>query len=350
MYNLSVIIPIKITSKTMYILNRLKSLIKFFDNFNIEVVISDATVIDQYKNIIKEYIKNFDKIVYINKPIKGIYSASICRNNGVEFSTSDYLLFFDVDLVPNNQLIKQFFIDIKNIEENKFKFLIYPCLYLSKYYTDFLATRSNLFDEEYFHIANKSFQEGNNIDVLYNAINTSTILVSRELFINIGMFDNSFSGHGYEDFELIHRLFIFENQQTIGKDYFTDYKTPLISEYRGFRKYFLIKTLPMYLSGIFTMHLYHSRPLNLMYYKNRIKNFEYFMMKIKENINYAELNETEHIQLNEMPKNIKGFYEVISHVDKKNNYKKKLRKLARSPLLFFIDFIKNKLRKIKTIM
>ncbi len=339
MNSLTVVIPLKVTTDNTYVIKRLEKLINYFERFPVEVVISDATIIKKYIKSVQQIIINKDNVVYVNKAIKGIYSAATSRNTGVEHTNGEYLLFFDVDLIIHDDFMEQLNSDIERIKRDEIKFSIYPSLYLSEHYTNILHTHTTV-TKLFFEKANKSFQEGSNVDVLYNAINTSTILVKKQTFISVGKFDESFVGHGYEDFELIHRLFLFENNQKIGKDYFEDYKTPFIAHYKGFRKYYLVKTLPMYMNGFFTMHLYHPRPLSKLYYKNRINNSKNFINMIKNSVNYEDLNSNELLNMMDIPHIIIGFYELVEDRNKKNLILKKFKKLMRDPLLFFKDMIK----------
>lgn len=77
-----------------YILSNLKILCrKKYRNF-IEVIVVDDGSTDNTKEIVTDYIKNFDFVKYVYQKNAG---ASAARNNGISLSTGDYVVFLDSD-------------------------------------------------------------------------------------------------------------------------------------------------------------------------------------------------------------------------------------------------------------
>jgi len=279
---LSIIIPIKVTFQNRFLLKRLSNLIQFFSQYDdLELVVVDSTPSRWYSKIVS---KNSSVVEYYHLDIHDIYSASKARNYGTQKANGEYILFFDVDLVVKDDFIDNVFKDIKEIKQKaKEAFKIYPCLYLSQSQTERIENKP--MDNTLFENIKLRYLKGFNDEVLYLAVNTSTILVLKEHFFNIGGYNPLYKGHGYEDFELIHRLYLSYPIIQRGEDYIMDFKTPFPYLYKGFRKYFAYYALPNFFKGYYTMHLWHSRPLTKRYYRHRKVNLHHFIESLKGSLN-----------------------------------------------------------------
>jgi len=359
MIKLSIIIPIKTTFSNSFLVKRISNLIDFFSLYkDIELVIVDSSI-----DLYSKKIAKLDSISYYYLNIEGIYSSSKARNYGTQRAKGEYILFYDVDLVVKNNFIEEVLLDIDNLKAKaKQAFTIYPCLYLSESQTTEINKKG--LDDELFEKNKICYLKGYDDEVLYLAVNTSTILVSKEHFLNVGSYNEVYKGHGYEDFELIHRL--FKSYQIIGisDDYIEDYKTAFPYLYKGFRKYYAYYALENFFQGKFSMHLWHSRPLTKRYYKNRINNFKIFDNQIRYDFNmlYHTNNNTnkDYITfidklMNQYGYNNKNFIGLKRlHKDSNNKYKgginRKFRKFFLHPFLFFKDIKVFKINKIKNFM
>jgi predicted glycosyltransferase involved in capsule biosynthesis len=275
-YSLSVIVPIKISIKKIYLLKRLQNLInKLKNNKDIEIIIVDSS-----KKIFSKQISRINNIKYVYLKSSVPYSVAAARNIGAQNATGEYILFYDADLITDSI----FFINVlQNIKElskkNNNAFEIYPCLYLTEKKTKEIESKG-VNDNDFLYIKERYLQ-GYNDEVLYLAVNTSTILVKKEHYFKVGGYNNKFKGHGYEDFELIHKLFMSYKTIEVGSDYTLDYKTQFPYHYKGFRKYYAYYALPNFFKNMFTLHLWHPRPLTNKYYRNRKNNLKYFLDYIK---------------------------------------------------------------------
>ena len=347
MKKVSIIIPIKISNNNTYLLNRLKIVLNSFkaDKFNIyiELVIVDSSL-GSYQNKLKTLINTFLNTKYLHFDIKNIYSASKARNYGVQKANGEYVLFYDVDLLVDDSFLKNILNDIKKIKQNQKLFFIYPCLYLSEKFTKKIIEENNI----NFNQIKDNYLKGFNDEVLYLAVNTSTILVNKNHFIKIGMYNEHFKGHGYEDFELIHRLYLSYSNHKIEDDYLLDFKIGFPAKYQGFRKYFSYLSLPNFFRDVYTIHLWHPRPLTQKYYKVRKKNQDYFLQQLKNDLKNYKYNNNEtliefDIFIQKLLINLDldiycGLYKYHHSVKKqKNSIKRKIRKLFINPIGFFKD-------------
>jgi predicted glycosyltransferase involved in capsule biosynthesis len=341
---LSIIIPIKVRKTNNYLIQRLENILKIFQLYNnIECIVVDSSL-NRYQEQIKCLIKKFKNAKYIHFNINGVYAVSRVRNFGVIHSSSEYILFYDVDLLVSNIFIENVLTDIKEIEKITNLFFIYPCLYLSQEYTRKISSFENI----NFQKIKESYLKGHTSKVLFLAVNTSTILVSKEHFIKIGMYDENFKGHGYEDFELIHRLYLNYVTYKIDEDYLIDFKTNFPAKYEGFRKYFAYISLPNFFRDMYTIHLWHPRPLSQKYYKVRKENQNYFVQKISLDLKKYKYNQNENLMsydefianlLSGFDTNIYcGLYKYNDSVKhSKKSIKRKMRKLLLNPVQFFKD-------------
>ena len=281
MIKLSIIIPIKVSFQNRFLIKRLSNLVKFFSKYSdIELVVVDSSPSKRYSKAISQN----SNIEYYYLEMSDIYSASKARNYGSQKANGEYILFFDVDLIVKDDFIDNILEDIEKLRlKAKEAFEIYPCLYLSESQTKSIENRS--INNQIFEYIKLRYLEGFNDEVLYLAVNTSTILVSKEHFFNIGAYNEVYKGHGYEDFELIHRLYLSYPIIRRGRDYIIDFKTPFPYLYQGFRKYFAYYALENFFKGNYTMHLWHPRPLTKKYYRHREINLEYFLKHLEDSFN-----------------------------------------------------------------
>ncbi|MBD3843835.1 MAG: hypothetical protein IE909_18555, partial [Campylobacterales bacterium] len=200
----------------------------------------------------------------------------------VESSTKEYLFFFDVDLAFSENFFALLLdkLDKELIKNNK-KFLMLPCLYLSKKGTAFFEhAESNQIALDHLR---ESFLLGENNLVERLAVNTSAILLKKEYFIEIGKFSENFFGHGGEDFELLHRLVANSPYALQNKDkYYIDKVEQFPANYTGFRQYMAYYSLPYLFSDLLIVHKWHERPLFNSFYMTRVNNENLLVKKMKE--------------------------------------------------------------------
>jgi predicted glycosyltransferase involved in capsule biosynthesis len=98
------------------------------------------------------------------------------------------------------------------------------------------------------------------------------MVLNKHHLLSIGGHDESYYGHGAEDFELLHRI---TEEYPISErpiDYSVNTGSGPISSYRGFRAYFALYGEPAVNSETILVHLYHPKRKGWGYYKHR-RNF-----------------------------------------------------------------------------
>lgn len=355
---LSVIIPVKVNVDNHFITGRLSRILSFFKkDENIEFVVVDSTEDLKITSNLQQLVDSYNNTNFIYLENQEPYSAAIARNAGVKGCSGEYVVFFDVDLLSKINFFHNMLDDIRYLRDiSKSAFTIYPCLYLSAEFSQNLESEldivtSNNFETE-IHNAFESCLNGNKDKVLYPAINTSTILVNKEHFLSIGGYKECFSGHGYEDFFLIHELSYYYPIAKKGKDYSLDYKTDYPGLYLGFRRYFTFYAFENLFRERYTIHLYHDRDRKRNYYLKREQNSEVFQKNLSVLSN--SISTTEFLKYNNYQKFIKHIINSYGYskgqirgLYRKNQDKKiksrsfllyrKSRKLVLHPRKFFAD-------------
>lgn len=196
------------------------------------------------------------------------------RNIATLSSKSDYILFIDIDIIPDVKLIEKMLLSTSR--KNK-KFTMAPCLYLNKLGTsNLLGNRVNRTDiiDSYMSFSRKYTQ--------HLAIPSSIILLQKNDFLDVGGYDEEYIGHGYEDFDLITKISHHLDIIKINDDSIYDqaYTAPLLS--KGFRANLAALTFDMLLEKDIFFHCFHPSNKD-NYYRMRTKNAKKYL-RLLENL------------------------------------------------------------------
>ncbi|WP_180381672.1 MULTISPECIES: glycosyltransferase [Campylobacter] len=267
----SFIVPVFYKDQDSFIYKRAIELInKFSYHSKIEVIIADSS-----KNPILQTVASNIKIIHTYVGDK-VFSPSKARNQAVKIATKKYIFFYDVDMDYSGEFEDLLFSEIDNIlETNKSKFIAIPFLYLTQKGTVIFESNKDL------ALFKNSFLKGQNDLVESISPNSSAMVMNREYFMEIGEFENIFSGHGGEDFYLIHCLCAHNPHSVKNDDYYTDFKTPFIANAKGFRLYMAYYSLPNFFKNLILVHRWHPRPLSNNFYSQRLRNENLLQEKMK---------------------------------------------------------------------
>lgn len=335
--DVSVIYPVHITFATRYILKRIEICLSNTCNGlpNAEHVIALSGT-PRYTKQAKQIIDSLNQtlntsinIINYDTPTTP-YSPGIARNFAVKHSTKNHLLFWDIDLLGSQQLYKAIPEHILSISKQTNRFEMYPCLYLCKEYTKNLKDYSNQTIEQAWVDATNL--KVNSIE--HFAMATSTILCSKQHFLDIGAFDDDFIGHMGEDLELLNRLSIAYGKYPIEKDHTEDWPSKVAADLKGFRKQFALHGVENLNDKLFTCHLNHSTRIGSLYKKSNSQNRDFLINKIKKQTFRIKPSEVAHnwpAYLQKTPNIKKGYLEIAF---------RKGKKLALNPHGFLKDLIR----------
>lgn len=326
---LTCIVPIDLRRRPKDIISRAINLSKsaMVDNVNISFGINYSN--DRYENLFIEKMSVFSNVAIELVKGKREVNLSSLRNAAFSNVDTDDLVLLDVDIYPDFSL---FIKDIKKNYYERDKFIIYPCLYLSKSGSKVLKN-SCLRDMDLL----KKYFLFHRMYFLHLASPSSITLMKKDTYKKIGGFNESYIGHGYEDFDFLIRLCKFYSILPKDTDSFIDKpsRSPLFAV--GFRRFLGRLCFPKLLSKEILLHVYHDKYQceNDSYYEYKRDNFCFFESEhyaffnneisggndtlISEFINYVSMNNGSIHDYSIYFENKPG------HVDRLDTFKRRLR-------------------------
>jgi len=136
----------------------------------------------------------------------------------------------------------------------------------------YLADADNEDNVNYWTFSRGILTAESDKNLLHFVRGSSCIVINRQQLIEMGGHDESFDGHGAEDFELLHRLSVHYPIAARPVDYSVNTGSGPIKEYRGFRAYFALYGEDCQQGGCVLVHLYHPKRQIRGYYQHR-RNF-----------------------------------------------------------------------------
>ena len=270
---LSVIIPFRERSADPDAIRRLDTAIACFAGVpNIEVVVCDS---GQQSTDFKLTGRQQENLRYYHQCQPGVFAPGRVRNAAVERATGRYIFLFDADLLISRKMVEQLSGFVRELAiEGPQAFRMFPCLYLSQSCSAHFAANflKPTLQAALYRDVFESYLRGEVSKVDGIALASSCLLINREWFMAIGGFRQEFAGHGYEDFDLIHRLAMYYPAGKRPADYPEDVKSQFPADYRGFRRYFSYYAVPHLFNGEFLLHHWHPRPLTRPYHRKRKNN------------------------------------------------------------------------------
>ncbi|MFC6167567.1 glycosyltransferase [Acinetobacter terrestris] len=306
MFKLSVIIPFRCENNISdYLFIRLKNLCEILPNHNdIEFLVVDSGSSLNYSESCKKICKE-NNIRYLFEDTRGKpFSLGGCRDFGVENAEGKVITFLDVDLRMAPSFWDNLLNLIKNwgVSDSKSKVLAIPCLYLSEEGTREFNTLKE--DDDKYHKIYLQYLKGNKDNIESFAACSSVMIVDRFHYLSIGGHNPEFNGHGYEDFDLYHRLMIEDNVIPRADNYLKDTKNWVSYEYSGFRSQLSILGRPALMMNIIIFHLWHPRPKKNSFYdtkkliENRKRIFNAFTKFDKDRLHPQPLVKSDNLYSN----------------------------------------------------
>lgn len=265
---LSVIIPFRNDHEIKHLIPRLTITCREAANVtDIEFIVadsgSDARSATQIKSICAE-----NGIKYVYYATEGqVFSIGEARDFGVTHASGEVVTFIDIDFrFPTDfwgRLLS--FIRSFGLPDNKKSFFVVPLLYLTQ---DGTTDFENSTGDDRFSSILLKWLHGDTDTVQNMAPCSSIIVVNRLHYLSIGGHRKEFRGHGYEDFELVHRLLDEDRTIQRAENYYKDNKAWDASTYNGFRSQFALLGRPAMLFNLFGVHLWHPRPKAAGFYNS----------------------------------------------------------------------------------
>ncbi|WP_191237293.1 glycosyltransferase [Cobetia marina] len=264
--DLTVIIPFRDDPSLPYLKSRLEDQCwSFPDHERIQFLVVDSGSSYNSQKVCREICsKNSVDYIY-HDSIGKTFSIGEARDYGVKHAEGNAVTFLDVDLRVSDDfwdnLLK--LMCSYGISTYKKSFFAIPCLYLTEQGTEDFNNNS---DSSKYLAYYMSYLLGDKSKVQNLAACSSVMIVNRLHYLSVGGHSPEFRGHGYEDFELYHRLGAEDNTIPRADDYYKDTKVWDTSTYNGFRSQFSLYGRLALASNLYVFHLWHPRPKESDFY------------------------------------------------------------------------------------
>jgi hypothetical protein len=185
------------------------------------------------------------------------------------------ILFNDIDFLGAPEMYRQIHAEAmrRDIAANMFDFFCVPVLFLTEQGTGTWLAKTAA-GRPFVERADVDWLESADADVQFTAFGSSAIVANRHHYLSLGGHDPKFSGHGAEDYDLLHRLASLAPKGPRPNDYFTDFKDNGLRNYWGFRPFYALHGLDVFARGLHLAHLWHPRRMEKGYFRPR-PNFRY---------------------------------------------------------------------------
>lgn len=287
MYFFSIVVPTAFHIGGRDIVRRAEGLIRWGAFAEQELIFSHGTRAQSRDEQFCKTIENAG-IRVAQTPLRSERLAlGLLRNRGAQIATGKYLLFWDVDLLPSEDLLENL---QRWLELGQKPFAIVPSLYASAAGTSRFV-KQGLFDRNQ---SISAFYEHRRDLITHLALNTSTVAITKDHYSLVGGFDERFVDHGLEDLDFLLRLALQDGSLPIPSDLLTDarHQSPAFSA--GFRSILNLLSLPLFLEGIVTLHQWHSRPSGANYYARRTENWRLLEENVRASLEQRLPREPSH--------------------------------------------------------
>lgn len=246
-----------------------------------------SAILEELPALIKSQGHQYLKDTYQQE--KGAFCLGACRNLGAIYANAPVIMTLDVDYYLSVESLKKILelIEIKQIHQISNAFLFLPCVFLNESGSEFiLSLEENKRDSAIAYDINS----GKNLLNKFFTPASSSFVMNKHKYLEIGGNDSSFIGHGYEDFDLMARILkTCATFESMPKDLNFDYRNWRFNDFKGFRSWFSVVGYESIFYGIWIYHLWHIEPNQDKYLDNREKNHQKFYRNLKR---FKNLNDS----------------------------------------------------------
>jgi len=264
---ITLIIPIRLTGATYEGEQRLARICDAVPGDLFEILVSDYGTPPEHRAPLDSLEARGIRVVRHPSP-HPLFSIGQARDFGVQMATSPVIIFNDIDFLGTEAMYRAIHAEAarRKMAENLFDFFCVPVLFLTEGGTvEWLTAGDDA----------KPFAGGLTVAALESdrehvqsvAYGSSAMVVNRHHYLSLGGHDPRFTGHGAEDYDLLHRLATLAPKGPRPHDYLTDYKDNNVRHYWGFRPFFALYGLDLLPSGVHLVHLWHPRRMEKGYFR-----------------------------------------------------------------------------------
>jgi hypothetical protein len=266
---ITLIIPLRLTAGTYEGELRLKRLCATVPRDLYDILISDYGTEDRHAGPVRALAAEGVEVVRHPAPGK-LFSIGHARDFGVQMARGKVVMFNDVDFLGTPDMYRRIHAEVvrRNIAANLFDFFCVPVLFLTEPGTRVWFERTGQ-DQPFLERDDIDCLEQAAADIQFTAFGSSAMVVNRHHYLSLGGHDPNFQGHGAEDYDLLNRLAALAPKGPRPNDYFTDFKDNGVRNYWGFRPFFALYGLDVFLRGLHLVHLWHPRRQEKGYFRSQ---------------------------------------------------------------------------------
>jgi predicted glycosyltransferase involved in capsule biosynthesis len=264
---IALIIPIRLTGATYEGELRLARICQTVPQDLFEILISDYGTAPEHRAPLDAAEASGIRVVRHPSPHR-LFSIGQARDFGVQMATSPVIIFNDIDFFGTEAMYRAIHAEAmrRRMAENLFDFFCVPVLFLTEAGTqEWLAAPDD--PKPFSGPLTVEALEADRPRIQSVAYGSSAMVVNRHHYLSLGGHDPRFTGHGAEDYDLLHRLATLAPKGPRPHDYFTDYRDNGVRRYWGFRPFFALYGLDLLPAGIHLVHLWHPRRMEKGYFR-----------------------------------------------------------------------------------
>ena len=275
---LTAVIPLRLSPLVFEAFERLILIVETIPAELIDILIIDygseteevsrlAQISKKYANVQTYHHKNAVNIAF---------SIGHARDLGAEYAKTAAILFHDIDFICTTNMYHRIHAEIINREITSSKtndFFCVPVAFLNEQGNSTFKNSFNIDSDLCVDNQLQSLIINNSKKYCQSVVyGSSAIVVNRYHYLSIGGHHRDFSGHGAEDYDILHRLSYYNPKAPRTSDYYDNLSDSPLAKYKGFRTYFALHGMDVFMKGIFMLHLYHP-PRRIANYHQSRQNF-----------------------------------------------------------------------------
>ena len=284
-FTLTIIIPLRVTDSRSDVADRISHVFAdpTMSDWISVLLVDDGSPPHHFARLREAADRTRARLISTGAKHYQTFSISRARNCGAQAANSDYILFWDADLLPYSGFFADLFHEISHLASTGYMndFLMIPCIYLTE--------KGHAALQELPPLARRSraitamlAQDGELVEKA--STGTSIILLKRDYYLVRGGNDTRFVGWGFEDYELTCRLIrryrqfpLPANWQKSNGNFMT------VKRYEGWKSVYRLHGEWLARKGIWLFHVPHRTETESSSYKlNRDRNWRLFLERLKQ--------------------------------------------------------------------
>lgn len=276
---ITLIIPLRLSEHPIYNeIERLERIAKSVPSHEFSIMIVDYGTGIKRQSDLEYFSKKHPEIEIIKGGSPDVpFSIGEARDIGVCAAKTPIIMFNDLDFICETETYCEIAKEVRyrNLASQGYTFMCIPTIFLTevgtKKYLSLLDSSEEKSADRFAH--NEALYSSKDINIEHYALGSSALVINRHFYLSSGGHDRSFTGHGAEDFEYYNRL--TNLAPCAGRPPHYNKNIPFREgKWEGFRAFFSLYGMNMWMRGICLVHLYHPRRENVdTTYKKSSQNF-----------------------------------------------------------------------------